>query len=387
MDGIFTDGLSTWLFGGFFLAMGLCVGSFLNVCIYRLPTGKSLVWPGSHCTSCNTPIAWYDNIPVASYFILGGRCRKCGARFSVRYMLVELVTGLLWFGYWFAYFRTDLRAGADNIGVYLVHITLVSALLVSGVIDYERKEIYTSVTNFALAAGLAGSFVWPEVQQVGAYDWLLPGLTGWDRTDAVVLGLVGAAVGAGIINITRFLGTLAFRREAMGIGDVYLMAAVGGCLGWEATVLVFLGAPFLALPYGVWQMLRARRQPQKGSDEEPAPPKMCYGTFLLTVAGFVLLAVAAATARPQWGIAQRLMLLAGLVAFGVSFLFLRKEEEQMAPLEEAPAAENAAPVMDAHEVPYGPFLGLAAVVVMLVQDYAVTYFQPGVQALWHAVTG
>jgi leader peptidase (prepilin peptidase)/N-methyltransferase len=388
MDGTLADWFSTWLFGGFFLAMGLCVGSFLNVCIYRLPTGKSLVWPGSHCTSCNTPIAWYDNIPVASYLILGGRCRKCGARFSVRYMLVELVTGLLWFGYWFAYFRTDLRGGADNIGVYLVHIALVSALLVSGVIDYERKEIYTSVTNFALAAGLAGSFVWPAVQQVGAYDRLLPGLTGWDRTDAVVLGLVGAAVGAGIINITRFLGTLAFRREAMGIGDVYLMAAVGGCLGWEAALLVFLGAPFLALPYGVWQVLRAGRRPQEGSDEEPAPPKMCYGTFLSTVAGFVLLAVAAATARPQWGMAQRLMLLAGLVAFGVSFLFLRKEEEQqMAPLEEAPAAGNAAPPADAHEVPYGPFLGLAAVVVMLVQDYAVAYFQPGIQALWYAVTG
>ncbi|MCX5683767.1 MAG: prepilin peptidase [Planctomycetota bacterium] len=258
MDGTLADWFSSWQFGGFFLAMGLCVGSFMNVCIYRLPTGKSLVWPGSHCTSCNTPIAWYDNIPVASYLILGGRCRKCGARFSVRYMVVELVTGLLWFGYWFAYFRTDLRAGADNIGVYLVHIGLVSALVVSGVIDYERKEIYTSVTNFALAVGLAASLVWPEVQRVGAYDRLLPDWTGWDRIDAVVLGLVGAAAGAGIINVTRFLGTLAFRREAMGIGDVYLMAAIGGCLGWEAVLLVFLVAPLRDVP-GNGRRVRAFR--------------------------------------------------------------------------------------------------------------------------------
>jgi leader peptidase (prepilin peptidase)/N-methyltransferase len=387
MDGTFADGFSTWLFGGFFFAMGLCVGSFMNVCIYRLPAGKSLVWPGSHCTSCNTPIAWYDNIPVASYLILGGRCRKCGARFSVRYMLVELVTGLLWFGYWFAYFRTDLRAGADNIGVYLAHIALVSALVVSGIIDYERKEIYTSVTNFALAVGLAASLVWPEVQRVGVYDLLLPDWTGWDRIDAVVLGLVGAAVGAGIINITRFLGTLAFRREAMGIGDVYLMAAIGGCLGWEAALLVFLTAPFLGLPYGIWQTLRAKKQPQEEAGEELPAPKMCYGTFLATVAGFAFFAVAAATAQPEWGLAQRLMLLAGLVAFGLSFLFLRKEEEAAMPMDESPAAESAAPTTDAREVPYGPFLGMAAGLVMLVQDYAVAYFQPGIQTLWRAVAG
>jgi len=398
MDGTLSELFSTWHFGFFFLALGLCVGSFLNVCIYRLPAGKSLVWPGSHCTSCEAPIAWYDNIPVASYFILGGRCRKCGAKFSARYMLVELVTGLIWFGYWLAYFKAGawfgpehagLRQGAAHAGVYLVHMTLASALLASGVIDYERKEIYTSVTNFALAVGLVAAFVWLEVQAVGAYDHLVPRWTGWDRTDAVVLGLVGAAVGAGVINVTRFLGTLAFKREAMGIGDVYLMAAIGGCLGWEATVLVFLVAPFLGLPYGLWQALRARKrtQAEESEEEEPAPPHVCLGTFLATVAGFVLFAAAAVVARGEWSVGPRLMLLAGLVAFGVSFLFLRKEEEQMAPLEEAPAAESAAPVMDAHEVPYGPFLGLAAVVVMLVQDYAVTYFQPGVQALWHAVTG
>ena len=92
MDGTLSELFSTWHFGFFFLALGLCIGSFLNVCIYRLPAGKSLVWPGSHCTSCEAPIAWYDNIPVASYFILGGRCRKCGAKFSARYMLVELAT-------------------------------------------------------------------------------------------------------------------------------------------------------------------------------------------------------------------------------------------------------------------------------------------------------
>jgi len=403
MDGTLAEWFSTWQVGIFLLALGLCVGSFLNVCICRLPAGKSLVRPRSHCTSCEALIAWYDNIPVASYFILRGRCRKCGARFSARYMLVELATGLIWFGYWLAYFKAGawfgleqpgIRQGADHVGVYLVHMALASALVASGVIDYDLKEVYTSITNFALAVGLVASLAWPEVQRIGMFDRILPNFMGWEpndfvgsRIDAVVMGLVGAAVGAGIINVTRFLGTLAFRREAMGIGDVYLMAAIGGCLGWEAAVLVFLAAPFLGLPYGIWQVIRARKQPQEGAGEEPAPPKPCLGTFLATVAGFVLLAVAAATARPEWGAAQRLMLVAALASFGISFLFLRREEEQMIPLGETTEAESAARLSDAREVPYGPFLGMAAGVVMLVQDYAVGYFQPGLQAMWHAVVG
>jgi leader peptidase (prepilin peptidase)/N-methyltransferase len=387
MDDTLLTWFSQWYVGVFFLLTGLCVGSFLNVCIYRLPAGKSIIWPTSHCMACRAPIAWYDNIPVASYFILGGRCRRCGAPFSARYMVVELATGLIWFGFWLAYFKTGLRPGAGHPGVYLVHMALASALVASGVIDYDRKEIYTAVTNFALAVGLVGSLAWPAVQQVGAHDHVLPGLTGWDRTDALVVGLVGAAVGSGLINVTRFLGTLAFRREAMGIGDAYLMAAIGGCLGWEAAVLVYLAAPFLGLPYGIWQVLWARRAaagPKDESQEAPAPPKVCLGTFLATVAGFALLGGAFAWAGPGWGLGPRLMLLAGLLAFGASFIFLRGEEEQG--MEGAPRAVAAA-TSDAREVPYGPFLGLAAGVMMLVQDFVVEYFRPGVEAMWHTVAG
>ena len=290
---------SAWPFGVLVFVVGLCVGSFLNVCIYRLPTEKSLLWPGSHCMLCLRPIAWYDNLPVLSYLILGGRCRRCGAAFSIQYMLVELATGLLFAGYWLAYFKTGLRDGAAHAGVYVVHMVLASALLVSGVIDFERKEIYPSVTNLALGAGVVGSFLWPEVQQVGAYGHALPHWTGWDRADAVLLALVGAAVGAAAIYITRFLGTRALRKEAMGIGDVYLMAAIGGVLGWEAVVLVFFLAPFFGLVYGVWNLVR------RGD----------------------------------------------------------------------------------HEVPYGPFLALAAGVVMLVEDRVVAYFRPGLEAIWRVVAG
>jgi leader peptidase (prepilin peptidase)/N-methyltransferase len=288
-----------WPVGVFVFVLGLCVGSFLNVCIYRLPAGKSLVWPMSHCGTCLAPIRWFDNIPVVSYFLLGGRCRRCGSTFSVRYMLVELATGLLFLGYWAAYFRWGVRAGADHAGVYAVHMVLLAALVVSGVIDFERKEIYTNVTNVALAAALVGTLVWPDVQRVGAYDGRLPDWTAWPRANALALAIIGAGVGAGLIAVTRLLGTLAFRREAMGTGDIYLMATIGATLGWEAATLVFLLAPFLGLGYGLWQWTRK-------SDRE---------------------------------------------------------------------------------VPYGPFLGLAAGVVMVAQDPLVAYFRPGLEALGEAVLG
>ena len=291
--------VSAWPFGVFLLLLGMCVGSFLNVCMYRLPVGKSIVWPPSHCTSCLATIAWYDNIPVLSYFVLGGRCRRCGSRFSVRYMLVELATGLMFFGYWLACFVLVVRPGTDHPGVYVVHMVLLSALVVSGVIDFERKEIYTSVTNVALGVALVGSLVWPQVQRVGAYDGQLPDWTGWDRTDALVLALLGAAVGAGLIAVTRTLGTLAFRKEAMGTGDIYLIAAIGAALGWEAAVLVYLLAPFFGLVYGLWHLAAKRDS----------------------------------------------------------------------------------------EVPYGPFLGMAAAVVLLGQDHAVAYFRPGIEAMWQMATG
>lgn len=277
---------ASWPFGIFMLLLGACVGSFLNVCIHRLPAGKSIVWPPSHCTTCLAMIAWYDNIPIVSYLVLRGRCRRCGAAFSVRYMLVELASALMFLGLWLAYFRLGawlgwpqrgIRPGVDHGGVYVVHMVLAAALLVSSIIDFERKEIYTSVTNVALAVGLVGSFVWPDVQRVGAYDGRLPAWTGWDRADAVLLSVVGGAVGAALIYVTRFLGTLAFRREAMGIGDVYLLATVGAVLGWEAAVVVFLAAPFIGLIYGLWHLARRK------DSEVP------YGPFLAAATGLVMM--------------------------------------------------------------------------------------------------
>ena len=468
MPEILGEWVTSWPFGAFLFLLGLCVGSFLNVCIHRLPTGQSIVRPASHCTSCQGPIAWYDNIPVASYFVLGGRCRRCGQRFSARYMVVELATGLIFAGYWAAHFKTGLRPEAAHGGVYAVHMVLAAALVVSGVIDLERKEIYTSVTNFALAAAVAGSFLWPEVQKAGAYDHALSPWVGWDRADAVLRALVGAAVGSGLILLVRAGGTVAFGREAMGIGDAYLMAAVGAALGWEATVLVFFLAPFAALAYvfaaavgraACGQAEGKKSAPAAGrhGDSPVASRKTPIAPVVGMVLGFAALLTAAAgtyrhwaipvmpilalslllflasywlwrrqgpaeaeaeadeapAARPTvawlpvagtavalaglaavgvatgagWMAGARVLLAASLALAGLGFWLTSREEGQSAGEGEAagPQAEDSS----GREVPYGPFLGLAAGLVMLFEGAIVGHFRPGVEGalrlVWDAV--
>lgn len=360
----------SWLMGVFLGLVGLAVGSFLNVCIHRLPAGKSLVWPGSHCPACRAPIRPWDNIPVLSYFFLRGRCRHCGSRFSPRYALVEAATGLIFFGYWLAYFRLGVRPGAAHPGVYGVHLVLLGALLVSGAIDLERKEIYTGVTNLALGVGVAGSFLWPQVQRIGAYDRVLAPIAGWAHADAAILSLVGAGVGGGIVYLTRILATQAFKKEAMGIGDVYLMAAVGAVLGWNAAILIFFAAPFLALPYGLVQVARQRGEAEEREEEALKRPSLPLGGLLGTAGGLGMLVWAGLEARTDgWATGPRVLLALGMLALGYGLSRAVREEDE----EEAEGAEPLPRAPESHEVPYGPFLGAAAAVVMLAQDAIVGY--------------
>lgn len=258
-----------WLF-----VVGSCVGSFLNVCIYRLPAGLSIIWPPSHCPKCLKRIAWHDNLPILSYFLLRGRCRHCGQPYSAQYAVVEALTGLLLAGFYLAYFIWDVRGPeVARWDVYAVHMALVCALLVSSAIDFRYKEIYTVVTNGGMVLGVVLSALVPVLQSASyAPEWFESA-----RLNAAVSSLLGLAVGGGLIWVTRVLGRLAFRREAMGFGDVLLMGMVGSVLGWEAAVLTFFVAPFFGLVYGLWQLARHR--------EHEVP----YGPFLSMAAIVVML--------------------------------------------------------------------------------------------------
>ena len=194
--------------------VGASIGSFLNVCIYRLPRDLSLVSPPSACPRCQTPIKWHDNVPMLGWIWLGGKCRACKAAISARYPLVELAVALLWLGSFWAWGLTWDALAAAVFGTLLVGITLT---------DAEHYIIPDEFTLGGLALGLILSL---RVGTVGL-------------TDAVI----GAAVGFGTLWAVAWLGEKVFGKEAMGGGDIKMMAMVGAFLGWQGALLtVFLGA-------------------------------------------------------------------------------------------------------------------------------------------------
>jgi len=151
-----------WIWFVFIFAFGCCVGSFLNVVIYRLPKDKSLVRPPSACPACGKHIRFYDNIPLVSWLLLGARCRYCKAPISPRYFVIELLTGLVFAGLFFLYFRTDLRASMPSFPdggwfIYILHIILLAALIAASAIDLKLWVIPVSICWFATVVGLMGS--------------------------------------------------------------------------------------------------------------------------------------------------------------------------------------------------------------------------------------
>jgi len=153
-----------WIWFVFIFAFGCCVGSFLNVVIYRLPRDRSIITPASACPACGRHIRFYDNIPLISWLLLGRKCRYCKASISPRYFVIELLTGLVFIGLFILYFRTDLRAGVgpflgDGWFIYLTSIILLSAFISASAIDLELWVIPLSICWFVTAAGLLGSML------------------------------------------------------------------------------------------------------------------------------------------------------------------------------------------------------------------------------------
>ncbi len=225
---------------------GLCFGSFLNVCIYRLPLGLSVVSPRSACPGCKSPIAFYDNLPVLSWLILRGRCRHCKTQISPRYLLIELLTGLLFLAcYW--YFGLTLSTLK-----YCVFAFLLLGLIFT---DAETKLLPDKLTLPGLALGLVFSLLVP-VNDLAAQ--FLPGMVNLPFSgdvsmrivslfDSLLGALVGAAFiyGAGAIYL-RWRGA-----EGMGFGDVKLMAMVGAFLGIKLTIFTIFTASIAGSVFGL----------------------------------------------------------------------------------------------------------------------------------------
>jgi len=230
--------------------LGLCFGSFLNVCIYRLPLGISVVMPRSACPKCNQGIALYDNMPVLSWLILRGRCRHCKARISPRYLLIELLTGLLFLAC-YAYFGWTLSTLK-----YCAFAFLLLGLIFT---DAETKLLPDKLTLPGLALGIVFSLLVPVNDLVSQF---LPGIVNLPfsadistRLLSFLDSLLGAAVGAAFIYgagaiYLRWRGT-----EGMGFGDVKLMAMVGAFLGVKLTVLTIFTASLAGSVFGLTTVL------------------------------------------------------------------------------------------------------------------------------------
>lgn len=219
----------------FVFIMGSIIGSFLNVCIYRLPRGESLVFPGSHCVHCNNRIQWFDNIPFLSYLALRCRCRFCRRPISLRYFLVELLTALLWLALF-------MNFGAAP-KFFLLGI-LGSALIVSTFIDFEFQIIPDVITISGIFAGLIAAFSFPSLMDAAT------------RQAALLNSFFGIIAGGGSIYLTGVFGKMAFKKEAMGGGDVKLMAMIGAFLGWKYVLLIFFIAPFFGACSGIILKMR-----------------------------------------------------------------------------------------------------------------------------------
>jgi leader peptidase (prepilin peptidase)/N-methyltransferase len=223
------------------LAAGLLIGSFLNVCIHRLPRDLSVVRPRSYCPACGEGIAWYDNIPLASYFILGGRCRHCHAQIPLRYPLVEFLAGGL-------FFLTVLRLGA---GLPAAKWCLFEALMLGLVFsDLEERILPDEFTLGGMAAGIALAAVVP-MDYGYARLFLSPVLSG--RWLSVGESVFGALISSGLLWVIGRLYNAVRHKEGLGLGDVKMVALAGSFLGFhgalETLVVASLAGSVIGLIY------------------------------------------------------------------------------------------------------------------------------------------
>ncbi len=375
----------------YLFAVGASVGSFLNVLVYRLPRDRSIVSPPSSCPSCNNRIRFYDNIPILSWLVLGGKCRNCSAKISPRYIIIEFITGMIFVAlFWYYFLFQGPNFGFESADpivkffteggwlIYTAHLVLICAFLAGSAIDLELWVIPISLCWFVTIAGIVSSGAAPLVMEaeriqalslfptagprlagmsLGAaiglaislillrcgviaqsYDlpedenpqdtkegevpnvpeqiqqenemynhrreiakeilFLMPVLTGilmgfsltgpepplwWMNFSQhpVISGVLGSLwgyfAGCGIVWITRILGTLAFGREAMGLGDVHLMGAAGAVLGPFTPVVGFFAAPFFGLGWAVMGLIFQKRR------EIPYGPFLSMGVFLVMI--------------------------------------------------------------------------------------------------------
>lgn len=228
--------------------IGAVLGSFLNVCIYRIPLEQSIISPGSRCMSCGSRVCWFDNIPILSWFLLWGRCRDCGVGFSIRYPLIELLTACL-------FLLLFLRFGLSLS--FVIYALLVSALVVVAFIDFDHQIIPDEISLPGIGLGFLSSFFLPE--------------PGW------LLSLAGIIAGWGSLALVFYCYLWLTGREGMGGGDAKLLAMLGAFLGLKAVPFIIFTSSLAGTLAGLTIMTLQRKGRHLAI---PFGPYLVFGAIL-----------------------------------------------------------------------------------------------------------
>ncbi len=244
---------------------GACIGSFLNVCIYRIPRGETVVTTPSHCPKCDYSIAWYDNIPLLSWTLLNGKCRKCRTPISYRYFMVELITAILFSLIWFKVFMHH-----QPIEMIIPYFIVLAFTVTTSFIDYDCRIIPNETTYSVAILGLIFSTIFP----------IIHGQTLWYQ--GLCFSFAGLLIGGGCLLIFSLLGKWIFKKDALGLGDVKYIAAIGACLGWQACFATVLFGSILGSIIGLGMILC------KGKENGryiPFGPFLAIGTIIWMIYG------------------------------------------------------------------------------------------------------
>jgi leader peptidase (prepilin peptidase)/N-methyltransferase len=236
------------VFSLFALVTGMVVGSFLNVCICRMPKGESVVTPPSHCPQCDYRIRWYDNIPIVSYLLLRGRCRGCGMHISPQYPLVELLNGLLTLALF-------LRFGPTL--AFLVLFLFCSALVVITFIDLDHQIIPDEISLTGIVVGFVFSFF------LQGHSWLN--------------SLLGILLGGGSLLLVAYGYQWLTGKEGMGGGDIKLLAMMGAFLGWKSIPFIIFASSLVGSVIGITIMLVQKKDSKLAI---PFGPYLAFGAVL-----------------------------------------------------------------------------------------------------------
>lgn len=264
-----TEEFMSRFYGAAIFVFGTVVGSFLNVCIWRIPRDESLIKPGSHCPKCNAHIAWYDNIPIISLIVLRARCRHCGEKISIRYMLVEALTGALFV---LLYIKFSLTIA------FAVYCALVASFIALTFIDLDHYIIPNRITFGGIAVGLVLSFTAKYMPDSDRFV-----VTGtWEA-------IGGGALFAGILYLLDQLSLLVFKKRGMGGGDVKLAAVIGLFVGWYLIFPVIFVASVVGSVIGIAVLLVRRTQEADPSHYIPFGPYLVLGAIIVLFFGDYML--------------------------------------------------------------------------------------------------